>query len=123
VLVGGRGLALREELLLAVEAAAAGDVEGDDHPAPPPREPSTRSPALGPEEQVVADPERAAGSGRHLLGFEVRMVGALQSADVVVVSAEHVRGARQELEIPASSGAARSALDSDSNASLHAPLA
>ena len=67
---------------------------------PPAREPSTRSPALAPEQQVVADPERAAGSGRHLLRFEVRMVGTLQSADVVVVTAEHVRGARQELEIP-----------------------
>jgi hypothetical protein len=33
------------------------------------------------------------------LGFEVCMVGALQSAGVVVVSAEHVRGARQQLEI------------------------
>jgi hypothetical protein len=27
------------------------------------------------------------------------MVGALQSANVVVVSAEHVRGARQQLQI------------------------
>ena len=71
----------------------------------------------------MADPERAAGSGRYLLGFEVRMVGALQSADVVVVSAEHVRGAGQELEIPRAKRTARSALDSNSNASLHAPLA
>ena len=68
--------------------------------APPSREPSTRSPALAPEEQVVADPERAPSSGRHLLDFKMRMVGALQSADVVVVSAEHVRSPRKELEIP-----------------------
>jgi hypothetical protein len=42
----------------------------------------------------MADPERAPGSGRHPLRFEVRTVGALQCADVVIVSAEHVRGAR-----------------------------
>jgi hypothetical protein len=84
-----------DQQIAALDAVLLGGFEQ----APPPREPSTRSAALAPEEQVVADPERAAGSGRHLLGFEVRMVGALQSADVVVVSAEHVRGARQELEI------------------------
>ena len=47
----------------------------------------------------MTDPERATGSARHPRGVDVSLMGPLQTAEVVVVAAEHVRRAREELEI------------------------
>ena len=47
----------------------------------------------------MTDPERATGSARHLPGIEVGVMGPLQTAEVVVVAAKHVRRPREELEI------------------------
>jgi hypothetical protein len=51
------------------------------------------------EQEAVTDPEAAPHRARHVALVEVGLVGAFESRDVLVVTAEHVGGPREALEV------------------------
>ncbi|MGH2741709.1 MAG: hypothetical protein ACRDN8_04320 [Thermoleophilaceae bacterium] len=62
-------------------------------------EPSGRAAHLSSECEVHTQPERTAHSARSFAAVQVPMVGTLETAQVVVVAAEHVGRRRQQLKI------------------------
>ena len=62
-------------------------------------EPAGRGGGLSSKQHVVTDPERAAHGRQSLAVVQVSMMGALESADVVVIAAKHVGRPRQQLEV------------------------
>jgi hypothetical protein len=62
-------------------------------------EPAGRRPDLPLEGEVDAEPDRASGRPRGVLAVEVRLMGALERPQGLVVEADHVRRGRQQLQI------------------------
>ena len=62
-------------------------------------EPTRRAAHRAGEGQRHPDPERAANGAQGLAGVEVRLVRALEAAQEPVLQSDHVRRARQQLEI------------------------
>ena len=65
----------------------------------PASEPSPGGRGLPEEEEVVSDPPRASGRVGRVARFTECVVGLLERAAVLVVEAEHVCRARQQLEV------------------------
>ena len=64
-----------------------------------PSEPPTRGGGLPEEHEVVADPPRAACRAPRIARVAVCVICPLQRAPVLVVQPEHVRRARDQLEV------------------------
>ena len=76
-----------------------------------PAHPARRPPGLAAQHEVEPEPERAARRGQPVAALEMRVVGALERAAVLLVAAEHVRGGRQPLEILGPVGARQRVVD------------
>jgi hypothetical protein len=61
--------------------------------------PTVRTPHLAAHKHARTKPERAADGAKRLAGLMIRIVGALQRAQVVFVSVDEVCGQRQQLKI------------------------
>ena len=100
--VGSVGVAARigpkpggDQEVAALDAVTTDLVEQPVAPA----EPAGRPGALAAHEQVVPDPPGAARCARDLAGIQVTVMGALECADILVVTTEHVGRSGQQLQI------------------------
>jgi hypothetical protein len=64
-----------------------------------PAEPAAPWPELAAENEAHPNPERIAHGGGHVPLVQPGVVGALEHGHVLVVAAEQVRGAREQLEV------------------------
>ena len=66
--------------------------------------PPGRASRLSFEHKTQTQPERAAGSVDTFAGVQIRMVGAIKCAQIIIVPADQIRRCRQQFEILNSQG-------------------